>query len=377
MSSAPCLPNPLPYFESLPDPRRKTKNKLHRLQDIIMITLCGLLSHQDDWVSIATFAEEKETWLRQFLELPNGIPSHDTLSDVMGRLNPRAFREAFMQWMEVALLSLAGGKHIALDGKTQRGSGGGDTAPIHLLSAFVSQTRWVLAQLPVEGKSNEIKAIPDLLALLDLQGATVTIDALGTQKAIAARVTEGRADYVLALKENHPTLYADATLWLNTEFDAGRLEVLETVEKDHGRLETRRYALSTDLAWLEGREDWAGLTALGLVESRREIGAKVSVERRYYLCSRPELEHFAHHCRVHWSIENSQHWVLDVQFGEDKNRARTDHSAENLALLRRAALNLIRQNGKPRDSLRLRRVRASLNDDYRIALLTGAFFTAT
>lgn len=179
MFTKPMLQNPLPYFEPLPDPRRETKNKLHRLQDIIMITLCGLLSGLEDWVGIATFAEEKEAWLRQFLELPNGIPSHDTLSDVMGRLNPQAFREAFMKWMETAMLSLAG-RHLAVDGKTLRGSGG-ESAPVHLISAFVSQTKWVLAQLPVDGKTNEIKAIPDLLALLDITGATVTIDALGTQ----------------------------------------------------------------------------------------------------------------------------------------------------------------------------------------------------
>ena len=340
-----------------------------------MITLCALLSGVEDWVGIATFAEEKEAWLSQFLELPNGIPSHDTLSDVMGRLNPQAFREAFMKWMETAMLSLAG-QHLAVDGKTLRGSGG-KSAPMHLISAFVSQTKLVLAQLPVDGKTNEIRVIPDLLALLDITGATVTIDAMGTQKAIAAQITDGGADYVLALKENHPNLYEDVTLWMDTEFDAGRLDVLETVEKDHGRLETRRYALSTRLEWLDGRDNWAGLKALGMVESRREMGDKVSLERRYYLCSRPDLEHFAQHCRAHWSTENSQHWVLDVQFGEDANRTRTDYAAENLALLRRTALNLIRQNGKPRDSLRTRRLRAGLSDNYRTALLTGAFVMVT
>ena len=155
------------------------------------------------------------------------------------------------------------------------------------------------------------------------------------------------------------------------------LSVLETVAKDHGRLETRRYTLSTRLDWLDGRANWAGLNALGMVESRREIGDKVSIERRYYLCSRPELAHFSQHCRAHWSTENSQHGVLDVQFGEDSNRARTDYSTENLALMRRTALNLIRHNGKPRDSLRTRRLRAGLNDDYRLALLTRTFLMAT
>lgn len=187
----------------------------------------------------------------------------------------------------------------------------------------------------------------------------MTIDAMGTQKGIAAQIVEGGADYVLALKENHPNWYEDVTLWMNTEYDAGRLSVLETVEKDHGRLETRRYTLSTRLDWLDGRANWAGPNALGMVESRRkiEIGDKVSIERRYYWCSRPKLAHFSQHCRAHWGMKNSQHWVLDVHFGEDSNRARTNYSTENLALMRRTALNLIRHHGKPRDSLRIRRLR--------------------
>lgn len=250
-----------------------------------MITRCGRLSGVEDWVGIAVLAQEKEAWLRGFWELPNGIPSPDTWSEVMGRLEPKGFREAFMRWREVAAGNLAS-QPLAVDGKTRRGSGG-KCAPVHLLSAFVSHTRWVLAPVAVDKKTNEIKAIPDLLALLDLSAATVTIDAMGTQKAIAEQLTQDGADYVLALKENHPRLYEEATLWRDTAFDAGRLEVLETLEKDHGRLETRRYAVSTRLEWLDRRDDWAGLQALGRVESRREMGNKVSVERRYYLCSRP------------------------------------------------------------------------------------------
>lgn len=363
------LPNPQPYFESLPDPRRETKNKLHKLQDIVMITLCAQLSGVEDWVGVELFAQEREAWLRGFLELPNGIPSHDTLSEVMGRLNPGAFREAFMRWVEVALPSL-GGEHIAVDGKTLRGSGG-VKGPVHLMSAFASQARWVLAQLAVAEKANEITAIPQLLALLDLSGATVTIDAAGCQKKIAGQIIEGGADYVLALKENHPQLYKDVSLWLDSKFDAGHLQTLETVEKDHGRLETRCYALSDQLDWLEGRQEWAGLSALGLVESRRERGDKVSVERRYFLCSGTDLERFARNVRAHWCIENQQHWILDVQFGEDTNRTRIDHAPENLALIRRMALNLVCQNGKPRESIRCRRLRAGLNDSYRWQLLTG------
>ena len=204
------------------------------------------------------------------------------------------------------------------------------------------------------------------MALLDSGGATVTIAAMGTQPAIAAQRVEGGADY---LKANPPNGYEEVTLGMNTEYDAGRLSVLETVAKDHGR--------STRLAWLDGRANWAGLNALGMVESRRESGAKVSIERRYYWCSRPKLAHFSPHCRAPWRTANSPHGVLEVQFGEDRNRARTDYRTANLAWRRRTAWNLIRHHGKPRDSWRTRRFRARLNDDYRLALLTGTFLMAT
>ena len=363
------LANPQAYFEALPDPRRETKNKLHKLQDIIMITLCAELSGVEDWAGKEVFAQEREEWLRGFLELPHGIPSHDTLSNVMGRLEPQAFSKAFMSWVAEALPSLAG-EHVAVDGKTLRGSRG-EVSAVHLISAFASQAQWVLGQRSVSDKSNEIIAIPDLLSLLELNGATITIDAMGCQKSIAGQIVEAGADYVLALKENHPTLYADVSLRLNHQYAKGALAVVETLEKDHGRLETRRYVLDEQLEWLEQRYEWVGLSAIGMVEARRECGAKISIERRYFLCSRADVEHFAQTVRAHWSIENQQHWVLDVQFGEDRNRARVDHSAENLALIRRTALNLIRQNGEPKRSIRGRRLRAVLNDRYRWQLLTG------
>jgi predicted transposase YbfD/YdcC len=363
------LPNPQPYFAHLPDPRRETKNKLHKLGDIVMIVLCAVLSGIEDWVGMETFAEEREEWFRGFLELPNGIPSHDTLSDVMGRLNPTAFRQTFLEWVEAGLPSLAS-QHVAIDGKTLRGSRGRE-GPVHLLSAFASQARWVLAQCAVEGKSNEIKAIPKLLEMLDLEGATVTVDAIGCQKAIAEQVIEQRADYVLALKDNHPQLHEDVRLWLDTQAQAGQLSPMETIEKDHGRLEIRHYFLSNQIEWLPERSDWRGLCAVGMVEAIRDTGFQISVERRYFLCSFDDLDHFAGVVRAHWSIENSQHWVLDVQFGEDRNRTRTDHAPENLALVRRTALNLVRQNGNPKESLKRRRLRASLNDDYRWQLLAG------
>jgi predicted transposase YbfD/YdcC len=372
----PRLLDPRPYFANLPDPRRETRNKLHSLQDILMIVLSAILSGIEDWVGMQTFAQERETWLRSFLRLPNGIPSHDTLSDVIGRLDPVAFRAAFTAWATDALPNL-GGEQVCVDGKTVRGSRNGDQTAIHLVSAFAGQARWVLAQQAVADKSNEITAIPDLLNLLDLEGAVVSADAIGCQKAIAQTIIDGQADYVLALKENHPTLYEDVQLWLDTEVTRGRLPVLETVEKDHGRIEIRRTAMSSAIDWLEAKPDWAGLQAVGRVESIRIIGDQTSTEYRYFLCSLTDPSRFAAAVRGHWGIENQQHWVLDVQFGEDACRTRRDHSAENLALIRRVALNVLRHNGPTRDSLKQRKIRAALNDRYRLNLILGILTPAT
>ena len=372
----PQLLDPRPYFAHLPDPRRETRNKLHKLHDILMIVLCAVLSGVEDWVGMADFAEEKEVWLRHFLELPNGIPSHDTLSDVLGRIDPAAFRAAFTAWATAALPGLAG-EQVCVDGKAVRGSRDGANPAVHLVSAFAGRARWVLAQQAVAEKANEITAIPDLLGLLDLRGAVVSLDAMGCQKAIAQTIVEAGADYVLALKDNHPTLCEEVQFWLETEVARGRLPVLETVEKDHGRIEIRRYALSSQIDWLEAKPDWARLQAVGRVESTRILGEKTSTECRYFLCSLVERDRFATVVRGHWGIENQQHWVLDVQFGEDACRTRHDHSAANLALIRRVALNMLRHNGPPRDSIRRRKLRAALNDDYRLRLLLGQSSPAT
>jgi predicted transposase YbfD/YdcC len=219
------------------------------------------------------FAEEKEAWLRGFLALPNGIPSHDTLSDVLGRIDPGAFQTAFTAWATAALPGLAD-EPICVDGKAIRGSRDGVNPAVHLVSAFTGRARWVLAQRVVAEKSNEITVIPDLLGLLDLRGAVVSIDTMGCQKAIVQTIIDAGADYVLALKDNHPALCEDVQLWLDTEVARGRLTVLETVEKNHGRIEIRRYALNDRIDWLATQPDWAGLQAIGRVESTRIIGEK-------------------------------------------------------------------------------------------------------
>jgi len=369
------LPDPRPYFSDLDDPRRETRNKLHKLQDIVMIVLCAVISGVEDWVGMEDFSQERESWLRGFLELPNGIPSHDTLSDVMGRIKPEAFATAFTAWTSAALPAL-GGKHVAIDGKTLRGSRHPDSHEphgnaVHLMSAFATQARLVLCQQAVADKGNEITAIPTLLDMLEFKEAVVSIDAIGCQKTIAQKIVDSKADYVLALKDNHRQLFEDVKLWLDSERHAQRLAIYETVEKDHGRIETRRYAISDQIDWLEQKPQWAGLKAVGMVESIREIGEKVSVQRRYYLCSISDLQRFAQVVRGHWAIENSQHWVLDVQFFEDANRSRKDHSASNLALIRRMALNMLRSAGDSKLSIRRRKMRAGFNDAYRYQLIFG------
>ena len=351
----PQLLDPRPYFADLPDPRRETRNKLHSLHDILMMVRCAVLGGIEDWVGMETFAEEREAWLRGFLDLPDGIPSHDTPSDVLGRIDPVAFRAAFTAWATAALPDWAG-EQVWVDGKAVRGSRDGANGAVHRASAFAGRARWVLAQQAV-AESNEIAAIPDLLALLDLQGAVVSIDAMGCQKAIAQTIIDAGAEYVLALKDDHPTVCDDVRLWLDSEVARGRLPVRETVEKDHGHIEIRRHAIGNPIDWLDAKPDWAGLRAVGRVESTRLIGDEASTECRYFLCALTDQQRFAATVRGHWGIENQQHWVLDVQFGEEACRARRDHSAENLAPIRRLALNVLRHNGPPRDSIRRRKLR--------------------
>ena len=361
------LPNPHIFFADLPDPRRETRNKLHKLADIVMITLCAVLGGYEDWVSIEDFGYANEEWLRGFLELPNGIPSHDTLSDVIGRIDRDAFALAFTAWVQAGLPELAG-HQVAVDGKSLRGSRGAD-GTVHMISAFATQARLVLAAQAIPDKANEITAIPGLLAQLNLAGAVVTIDAMGCQREIARVIVDQKADYVLALKENHPTLHDDIKLWLDDSDAQGHVRMHETVEKDHGRIETRRTVVSTDLDWLAQKPDWPGLQAVAMVESTREMAGKISCERRYYLCSLRDVTRIALTIRNHWAIENQQHWILDVQFGEDAHRTRKDHSAANLGLIRRAALNLLQQDASNKWSIRRRKMRSLVDVTYREALL--------
>lgn len=284
----------------------------------------------------------------------------------------KPFAQAFMHWVQAALPSL-GGEQVCVDGKTLRGSRVGEQA-VHLMSAYAAKARLVLAQQAVAAKSNEITAIADLLAMLDLPGAVVSLDAMGCQKTIARHLVEAGADDVRALKDP-PHLSEEVRGWLDTEVTRGRLPVHETVDKDHGRLEMRRYHLSRAIEWLAPQSEWHGLQAVGRGESIRIMGEKTTTEYRYDLCSFPDLARTWRALpRLYGAIgelRTASTGCLDVQFGEDANRARQDHSAKNLALVRRMALNVIRHNGPSKDSIRRRKLRASLNDDYRLQLIFG------
>ena len=363
---------PEAFFGSITDYRRSNKNKIHKLSDIIFLILAATISGITDWVGMEIWAETKQAWLRKYIDLANGIPAHDTLRAVAGRINPVEFNRSFTQWVHTELPSLAG-LHVAVDGKALRGSRD-ERGIVHMVSAFVAKARIVLTQQVCDSKSNEITAIPDLLSFLELKGAVVTIDAMGCRKNIAKQIIEAGGDYVLALKENQPTLYAQAKQILDEEGLADCLEVHETVDRAHGRLEVRSSALSLNLAGISKRDDWAGLKAIGVVEAIREVKGVVSVESRYFVTSLTDPLRFQEVVRDHWAIETSQHLILDVQFREDDNRTKKN-AASNLAIIRRMSLNMLRCNGDQADaklSIRSRKIRTGSDDDARARYIFGA-----
>jgi predicted transposase YbfD/YdcC len=360
-------------FDDIPDPRRETKNKLHRFGDILFIVLSALVSGVNDWLAMEVFAEEREAWLRQYISLENGTPSHDTLSRVIGLLKPDVFAECFRRWMNEAMPTLEG-LHVAIDGKTLRGSDYGE-GMAHIVSAFTSGNQLVLAQQCMNGKESEIKTIPKVLDMLPLAGATVSIDAIGAQKKIVQQITEAKAGYVIGLKENQPTLLRDAEATIEAEIRSKNLPCIEIAEKKHGRDECRRSWLSLLPDNLRERSGWVGLVAVGLVESERTIKGKTSIDKRYFITSLTDNADFSEIVRAHWSIENQQHWVLDVQFREDDNRSRKDYRATNLAVMRRMALNLLRRDPEDKRSITRRKMRACFNDAERTRILFGGHAT--
>ncbi len=366
------------HFTSLTDPRcPNAPNQRHLLIDMLVIAVCAVICGADGWEDIEEYGKAQADWFAQLLDLPHGIPGHDTFRRVLSRLDPDELTQCFIAWTN-ALSDLSGGDIVSLDGKTLRHSfdRAASQAAIHIVSAWASANRLVLGQVKVEDKSNEITAMPTLIKLLDLTGATVTIDAMGCQKAIAQAITEQQADYVLALKDNHPTLYADVTLFFadakTTEFAEIDHAYHETVDGDHGRIETRRYWITSDIDWLGATASWVNLQSIGMVESRREIGETVESETRYFLTSLPaDGGRFAHAVRQHWGIENAVHWVLDVSFDEDGCRIRKDQGAQTFSVLRHIALNLLRRESSHKRGIKARRKRAGWDRSYLLQVLAG------
>jgi predicted transposase YbfD/YdcC len=369
-------------FATLTDPRRDHL-KEHRLVDILTIALCGVICGADGWAAIETFGREKEGWLRTFLALPGGIPSHDTFGRVFARLDPEEFRRCFVAWVR-GVVGDPEPQVVAIDGKTSRRSHdrGAGKAALHLVSAWATRRGLVLGQVATDAKSNEITAIPVLLKLLDLEGAIVTIDAMGCQTAIATQIVEQRADYVLALKDNHEKLharvtraFADADAAVGTALPLGDLPADTTTDTGHGRFEQRRCRAIGDpayLAYIDPDHAWPNLRSVVCIESTRRIGAAVSIEARHYLASLPaDATALSAAVRSHWGIENRLHWVLDVTFREDDCRVRVGHAPENFAILRHIALNLLRQDRSSKGSVPTQRFRAALNDRYLRSLLSG------
>jgi predicted transposase YbfD/YdcC len=371
------------HFKDLPDPRVK-RTKAHELIDVLTIAICTLLCAGESFNDMEDFGQAKEAWFKTFLTLKNGIPSHDTFNRVFAALCPQAFGECFMAWTQ-SLRAAVAQEIVALDGKALRRALNADQNSKVIVSAWAQSNGLVLGQLKVATKSNEITALPKLLRALELTGCIVTVDAMGTQKQIAKEIKEADADYVMALKGNHEVVHAEVKSFLDAtvaEAAVARppgarpapavagLATLQTVEKDHGRQETRRYYQSAALDWFADRAQWEGLQTVGLVEATREVGGKQTVERRYYLSSLPlGVETFAKAVRGHWAVENSLHWVLDVQMGEDDSRARTGFAAENLATLRRLALNLLRQEATKKRGIRGKQLNASWDHAYLLRLL--------
>ena len=362
----------LNHFKDLPDPRQLGK-VIYPLDEVLLLCLLAVLAGAEAFVDIARFGEKKIDLLRRFRSFRDGTPSHDQLGDIFATLDADKFQRCFVSW--VASLTGAAAEVIAVDGKTVRRSyqKKGAKAPIHMVSAFAARQRLVLGQVKVAEKSNEIVAIPALLGMLVIEGAIVSIDAMGCQRHIAEQIVDKKADYVLALKGNQGTLREDVELFAAEQqangFKDTHVSRDQTVDGDHGRIETRTYTVFHDVDWLQERHDWPGLKAVVMVESTRELVDKVERETRFYLTSLVWLAHqIGPVIRSHWAIENSLHWVMDMIFRDDECRVRTNHAPANFTTIKHMAHNLIRR-AKGRESFRLKRKIAAWDDDFIASLI--------
>jgi predicted transposase YbfD/YdcC len=360
----------LDYFADLDD-FRVERTKLYPLAEIIAIAICAVIGGAESWVQVEVFGNAKKDWLARFLKLENGIPSHDTFGRVFTLLDPRRLQEGFRNWV-ADLCDGVALKHVAIDGKTSRGSGkgkGGARRALHLVHAWACEQHLLLGAVATEDKSNEITAIPQLLALLDLHGAFVTIDAMGCQKEIAAQVRDQGGHYLLAVKENQPRLYEDIDRhWLGAlerNLEGVASSRAETHEEGHGRRETRLCWVFTDLEGIRDRELWKDLRSVVVVVAERVEGGKSVSEHRYYISSRKaSAKALLSVIRGHWGVENSLHWVLDVTFAEDAHRIADLRAAENFALLRRLALSALKRSNAGKGSIRSKQMRAGWDNDF-------------
>jgi len=365
-------------FAELPEPRVAGRCD-HLLHEVLIMAVCGLLVGGESFYAMEDFAAEQEQWLRGFLQLPGGVPKHDTFNRVFQAICPRTFGECFARWTQGVRARLGAasqsqaGEVVAIDGKALRRARNAKDEVRMIVSAWATSSGLTLGQNAVAAKSNEITAVPELLRSLELAGCIVTLDALHCQKQTAREIHEADAEYVLALKANQGTAFEEVRAYLDDALARREpgVATCETVEKGHGRIETRRYWQSDKLAWFADRAEWANLRSVGVVEATREIIGRVpSVERRYYLSSLPvNVEDFARAVRSHWGVENQLHWCLDVTFKEDASRARTRFAATNLATLRRISLNLLRADRASAKSLPRKRLRCALDPSYLAALL--------
>jgi predicted transposase YbfD/YdcC len=367
------------HFSKVADPR-KDRTKDHKLIDIIAISICAVICGAEGWTDIESFGKSKEPWLRTFLELPNGIPSHDTFGRVFSMMDAQQFQLAFWEWVW-AINDLIQGQVINIDGKCLRGSDDqklGKRA-IYMVSAWAAENEIVLGQRKVDEKSNEITAIPELLKILSISGCIVTIDAMGTQTNIAKTIVASQADYVLSVKENQGHLFEDiSTLFAVDQvngFKYASYEYKKTVNKGHGRIDIRECWSTSNPAYLRlirGLENWMGLRSIAMVICTRIIGDKVTKYVRYYITSLPSnAERILYAVSKHWSIENKLHWVLDVALNEDHSRVRKDQAPENLAVLRHIALNLLKQEKTAKGGIHAKQLQAAWNDDYLLKVLAS------
>ncbi len=364
------------HFKGLADPRTGNA-KQHIFLEILIMAICAVICGADGWSDVELFAKNKKAWLKTFLKLPKGIPSHDTFGRVFALIKPEEFQKRFIEWVQ-AIEKLTVGQVIAIDGKQLRRSHDYEAgkAAIYMVNAWATQNQLILGQTKVADKSNEITAIPELLQLLEITGCIVTIDAIGTQTEIAKTIIESGGDYLLSVKENQGHLFEDIRYLFDVDVAHGfehEHSYFKTVNKGHGRLETREcWAVDLEeyLGLIRKREQWAGLKSIVRMVSHRQIDEKVEVQTRYFISSLPaDAKAILKVKRNHWKIENQLHWVLDIAFREDESRVRKDHAAENLSVLRQMALNLLKREKTAKGGIHAKRLQAGWNNDYLLTVL--------